>query len=241
MKRRNIILFLLSIVLYVRASAQNTTEKFRHFDSSQMERWRGSRAFRYQKGIVDPPSLWERFKMWLYQKWAEMMSTKEGQFTFWAVVIGLSVFILIFFTYKYMSKTSGMWSKSDKDDLHFSTVQEENIHEINFEQKIKEALDNYNYRLAIRLQYLYILKIWDDRGHITWLSGKTNQDYIREVGHKMDDEAYQLFRQISVAFDFAWYGEHDATLEDYNAVKQIFDQLKNNSFTTSKTKKDERI
>lgn len=169
------------------------------------------------------------------------MTTSRGRTTFWTIVIIVSIAIILFFAFRYMGKTSGIWSKSDKDNLNFESLQEENIHEINFEEKIAQALSTHNYRLAIRLRYLYILKILDDRGVIQWQSGKTNHDYILEVHARGNEQSYALFRQISHAFDFAWYGEHESTLEDYNEVKILFDQLKSDSFTSVKKTVDERI
>lgn len=216
-------------------------DSFRHFDTTQLNEWRNDRAFRYQKSIVPQLTWWDRFKMWLLEKWFEIMSTRGGRTTFWTVVIILSILIIVFFTYRYMGKTSGIWSKSDKNNINLESIEEENIHEINFEEKIAQALSDNNYRLAVRLRYLYILKILDDRESIKWQSGKTNHDYILEVRSNMNEDGYALFRQISIAFDFAWYGEHDATLDDYNSVKTLFDQLKSNSFTATKQLKDERI
>lgn len=169
------------------------------------------------------------------------MSTQTGRTSFWTVVVILSILIIVFIAYRYIGKTSGIWSKSDKSDLEFASIQDENIHEINFEEKIAKALASNNYRLAIRLRYLYILKIMDDREAIKWQAGKTNHDYIQEIRSYMDEQGFSLFKQISIAFDFAWYGEHNATLEDYNDVKGLFDQLKNNSFTSLKKMSDERI
>lgn len=241
MLKKRIIVFVVSCFFSVVAFAQNVTEKLRRFDSSQLQNWKHDRGFQYQKGIIPRITWWDRFKLWLWEKWIDLMSTEGGSRTFWIVMGIISISAIVFLVSKYMGKTSSIWSKSDKDNLDFESLQNENIHEINFEEKIAKALSSNNYRAAIRLRYLYILKTLDDRGTIHWQSGKTNYDYVLEVRSQANDETYQLFKQISIAFDFAWYGEHDATLDNYNDVKSFFDQLQPNSFTTINNNADERI
>lgn len=232
-------LSLIGLCISATAFAQNTLLS-RRFDSTQLQQWKDSRDFQYQKNPIPEIGLWERFKEWLAHLWYEMMSTRTGANTFWTVVILLSIAIIVFFVWKYKG-ANGMWSKSDKGNISLESLQEENIHEINFEEKIAQAISAGKYRLAIRLRYLYILKILDDKGIIKWQAGKTNYDYILEVRATSSEETYTLFKQISIAFDFAWYGEHDATAEDDENVKSIFEKLNNHSFTTLKTKENERI
>ncbi|WP_447640928.1 MULTISPECIES: DUF4129 domain-containing protein [Chitinophagaceae] len=234
-------LFLI-IGLYISTTtfAQNALQS-RHFDSSQLQDWKNQRAFQYHKSPVPEIGLWDRFMEWLAHLWYRMMSTREGVASFWTIIVVLSVAIIVFFIARYKGKTNGMWSKSDKGGLELEALSEENIHKINFEEKIAEAIRTGKYRLAIRLRYLYILKILDDKGAIKWQSGKTNYDYILEVRATSSEETYALFRQISTAFDFAWYGEHDAGKEDDDTVKSIFDQLQNESLTSVKPTANERI
>ncbi len=235
-----ILFSIIGLCVSVTAFAQNAIQT-RRFDSTQLRDWKNSRDFQYQKNPIPEIGLWERFKMWLARLWYEMMSTQAGINTFWTVVIILSVSIIIFFVWKYKGGTTGMWSKSDKGNIDLESLAEENIHEIDFEEKIAQAISAGKYRLAIRLRYLYLLKILDDKGIIKWRAGKTNHDYILEVRSVSSEETYALFRQMSTAFDFAWYGEHNATVDDYENVKTIFDKLNNHSFTTSKTTENERI
>ena len=54
---------------------------------------------------------------------------------------------------------------------------EENIHEANLDDFIRQALEQQNFALAIRLYYLAILKELSLKNTIHWKKDKTNKDY----------------------------------------------------------------
>ncbi|MFT4203817.1 MAG: DUF4129 domain-containing protein [Chitinophagaceae bacterium] len=241
MRNKKFFIFLLSIFFSVGGWAQLAAEQSRHFDTSQLNGWKGQRAFRYDRGQMRELGLWERIQQWLFDIWYSIMRTEAGARTFWIVVVAISLAVIIVIVSKYKGKGGGIWSKSDKNGLELEALPEENIHEINFEEKIGQAIADGKYRLAIRLRYLYLLKILDDKGAIRWQSGKTNYDYIQEVRATSPEETYRIFRQVSTAFDFAWYGEHDATRDDYENVKTLFERLLQGAFKNLKTKAHEEI
>lgn len=81
----------------------------------------------------------------------------------------------------------------------------ENIHELNFNALLDEAVRQQDYRRAIRLYYLRALKQLSDKALIDWQPGKTNHRYIREL----QAQALRLdFEKITALFEYVWYGEH---------------------------------
>ena len=82
-------------------------------------------------------------------------------------------------------------------------IENENNHEITIESKIEDAIENKNYKLAIRLYYLFALKKLTDSGSIEWAPGKSNHDYYYELKRKA---AKEHFSSLSRLFEYAWYG-----------------------------------
>ena len=76
-----------------------------------------------------------------------------------------------------------MFYTGPKSQLPFGTL-EENIHAINFDQAIQDALFRKEFRLAIRLLFLQALKLLADKNHIHWQPGKTNHEYVEELTAK---------------------------------------------------------
>jgi hypothetical protein len=142
---------------------------------------------------------------WNYLKWL-------------LLVIGIGFIVLRIF------KTSlrGMFqSKSATNKVHFMT-KDEDIHEINFEEKITKLVDQKNYKEAIRLSYLRILKQLTDKELIVWKVDKTNLDYVDEIE---DNEMKVAFEKTSVLFEYIWYGEFELVESIFNDAFSEFNKL----------------
>ena len=87
---------------------------------------------------------------------------------------------------------------------------------------IAEAVNQKNYRLAIRYYYLLALKKLTETNHIEWKPQKTNEDYINELqasGYKPD------FVNITKIYDYVWYGEFNVDAIKFESLKLPFQSL----------------
>lgn len=80
----------------------------------------------------------------------------------------------------------------------------ENVHDMNFDALISNALKNRDYRLAIRFLYLKNLKLLSDKEIITWNANKTNYSYQYEI---KNNDLRSKFLETTLIFDYVWYGE----------------------------------
>jgi hypothetical protein len=95
----------------------------------------------------------------------------------------------------------------------------ENIHELDFNTLLDEAVQQQDYRRAIRLYYLHTLKQLTDRELIHWQPGKTNRSYIRELQAKA---LRTDFEKITALFEYVWYGGSRVTEAHFSATRQAF-------------------
>jgi hypothetical protein len=98
-------------------------------------------------------------------------------------------------------------------------VLDENIHEMDFDQLIREATAQNDYRKAIRLLFLHALKILSDKHLVHWEQGKTNHDYLKELNV---DEVKTGFNQLNFYFEHAWYGNFAVSENTFVKVQDIF-------------------
>ena len=93
----------------------------------------------------------------------------------------------------------------------------ENIHEINFQESIKDYERNRDFRYAVRYQFLWVLKILADKNIIEWNPEKTNRDYMSEIKEK---QLQGKFRDATKIFDYVWYGEFEIDENSYHKMKE---------------------
>ena len=99
---------------------------------------------------------------------------------------------------------------------------EENIHESDLERFIRQALEEKNYALAIRLYYLAILKELSLAKAIRWKRDKTNRQYMLEL---QQSPLAPAFTEATRIFEWAWYGNHELSEADYHRLAPKFEAI----------------
>jgi hypothetical protein len=97
---------------------------------------------------------------------------------------------------------------------------EKNIHEADIDKFLREALAANNYRLAVRLYYLAIIKELSLKGKINWQRDKTNGAYLREM--RNNSQLYTTFANITLIFEYVWYSNSNFSKENYEQVSPQF-------------------
>ncbi|MEO1513887.1 MAG: DUF4129 domain-containing protein [Bacteroidota bacterium] len=99
---------------------------------------------------------------------------------------------------------------------------EENIHESDLDDFIRQALSQGNYPVAIRLYYLAVIKELSLNKKIKWKRDKTNRDYQNEL---RDGAFFQPFRQATRIFERVWYGNGQLDRNSFDELEPIFRKL----------------
>jgi len=150
---------------------------------------------------------------------------------FWAAVfkwtiVGMAISIFAVLLYNVLGsgsifKPKGKKVTTKKDTFSIETI-EANIHESDLDQHIREALQQNNYTLAIRLYYLAVIKELSLHKLIKWKRDKTNRDYLREMRPTALFTPYQDTTRI---FERVFYGEAKIQEHDFVLLKPRFVEL----------------
>ena len=117
----------------------------------------------------------------------------------------------------------GLFGRTSKELQKYSLSQND-IHGISFDDAIEEAINDGNYRLATRLQYLQALKNLSDKGYIDWRINKTNSDYLAEISGRPFNN---MFSRLTFNFEYTWYGEMQVSKEQFSDIRSQFQQFNN--------------
>lgn len=132
------------------------------------------------------------------------------------VVLAAVVFIIL--------TRLGLFSNKKVKTITYETLEEieENLHESDLERFLREALEQGNYKAAVRIYYLMIIKKFSEEGIIAWRKEKTNHQYVSET---YDTPLYEPFRQATVAFEEVWYGDHKVDRTHFEKLQPSFQRL----------------
>ncbi len=194
----------------------------RSFGPEKIKAYNDDKDFQYNRYKEPPKSLWERFWEWFWNKIESMLSTEGGSAAFKTVLILVSVLILGFFIYKLTGMSKAGLFKRNAGDVSGYSITDEDIHSINFDQAIDQAIQTNNYRLAVRLLYLQSLKKLADKNLINWQLNKTNIAYMLEL----QGSNYQYtFNNLTFQFENNWYGDMPIDETEFKAVHEQFKQF----------------
>ena len=142
----------------------------------------------------------------------------------WAIVIYILGAALVVYLIIWLNKSDSMWVFSrNRGNIQDYEIKHEDIHSINYEEEIQFALKNKQYRAAIRLLYLRSLRDLSEANKIKWSDGKTNYDYFLEIE---SGEMRNAFADLSMQFNYVWYGNYTPNMEIYSHAEEKYKTLK---------------
>jgi hypothetical protein len=147
---------------------------------------------------------------------------KAGQFFLIAFIIALVAGLLYFLIGQGLFLQNKAVA-AQKTDFNIADI-ENNLHETDLERFLRQALANTDYRAAIRLYYLSILKAYSLSEIIAWKKDKTNNEYLTEV-RRSESPTYRDFREATLTFERVWYGEMRIEAVDYTKIQTNFERL----------------
>ena len=216
-----------SDALSVKVDSCNVVQK--KFDAKALNKYKSDKDFDYsENNIVKDPTLIERLFNWLsrqllrFLEWIFGVKYAKGIFgnilmVTPYIIVGVLMFLLIKFFLK-VNSNSIISSASNKSVVAI-TEDEELIRSKDLLKLIQQAIDQKNYRLAIRFYYLNTIKQLEDKELISWEQQKTNEDYIKEISK----ESIKLaFIDLTRLYDFVWYGNFEINEKKFERVITTF-------------------
>ncbi len=142
-----------------------------------------------------------------------------AQTIFFILVIGILGYLL----FRLLSGSMGPRDKKIEGSTTYSVLSpEENIQESDLELFLQGALKQKEFKLALRIYYLMVIKELSVQQLIDWKKDKTNAEYVRELSGRQ----YQKeFRLITIAYERVWYGDTELKEPDFESAIPAFNNL----------------
>lgn len=148
----------------------------------------------------------------------------QGSNTLKIIFFSIAILALVFVIWKIVQAQMKLKNPKVRKKIEHIDEVIEDIHETDLERFLREALASDNYKMAIRVYYLMIIKDLSDKKMITWKKDKTNNAYVREM---RTTEYYQNFRDITRDFERSWFGEKEIQQADFQKLQPQFEGFVN--------------
>ncbi len=138
------------------------------------------------------------------------------------ILLAVVVFVMLLVVYlgqnnaMVFRRTRTVAAQGEEDEF------DKDIFSISYDKEIGRAEQEGNYRMAIRLRFLRLLKTMSERQIIRYLQERTNLDYLMQL-HGTD--WYRSFFPLVRHFEYSWYGKFEVNADQYARVKADFDEI----------------
>ena len=187
------------------------TLRFRRLEDNRIKALREDKAFWYAN---------ETFKK--REKKKERINFMVHPFfqtLLWLVIIGGFVTFLILYLY---NSNAGLFRKSSNIADEEADIETNDIFSINYQKEIDKAVGMNNYRLAVRLLFMRLLRNLSDQHIIQYRQDNTNFDYMMQL-HSTG--MYPGFFRLARNYEYSWYGQFNIDKEKYSIIKKEFENF----------------
>jgi len=137
----------------------------------------------------------------------------------YAVVTGI-VILLIYFIVRNISLDLHIKRAKVEENLEKPV---ENIEELDIQALLERAIKAGDFKLAVRLYYLRLLKNLHEQKVIVWKKDKTNRDYLSELFSR--DFFFDEIKRLTLSYESVWYGDHMLRSESFRNLTDRFESL----------------
>ena len=146
----------------------------------------------------------------------------------WGVllILLLIIILVLVLVFLFLSKDKDTTISKEKiDDLIPTEIPRSEL-----ERMLDQAIASKDYRKAIRIYFIFIIKDLTEKGWIVWHKRKTNMSYLREMKKR---PFYKEFSKVVSIYEVVWYGKRVVSEADYYAIeptlKQTLNEITNHS------------
>ena len=174
---------------------------------------------------------WTRFKRWLNMQWNYFQQWLFGDYepgAFVKFIIQVLPYLLIFlllifviWLFNKLNPGSKILSKQKRSEV-FISEEEALVKNEDLPALIKAAIENGQYREAVRYYYLNELRKMDQLKLIDYQFQKTNRDYTIEI---LKPELKKQFIEITRWYEYIWYGNFNVAEKDFLIALKGFEKM----------------
>lgn len=138
----------------------------------------------------------------------------------WLVIIAGFVTFLVIFLSNSNTRLFRKTSKINDEEINPVTS---DIFSINYQAEINKAAAAGNYRFAVRLMFLRLLRELSDTGKIQYRQDGTNFDYMMQLH---GTNLYGDFSRLTRHYEYSWYGQFAIDTEKYGHIANDFENFR---------------
>lgn len=210
-------------------------------DPDKINSYKEDSAFNYLTEVTND-SWWTRFKRWVGMRYRQLLEYLFQDYqanSILAFFLRILPYIIIglvigFIIWLFIRLNPGQSILGTPEGGQVYSNEEENlIKSTDISGFIEKAINDGNYRLAVRYYYLQLLKQLNEKGIIDYEYQKTNSEYLSQIN---EDAVRQPVKRLMRIYDYIWYGSFEVLPDDFSLAQKAFQDMESTVLKSSNEK-----
>ncbi len=146
-------------------------------------------------------------------------SMSGGLGPFGYILLGCFGLVLIYLIYRLFLNSERKGSKITPDTLNLEELNPSEIPLTELQRLLQEALEKQDYRGAVRIYFIFIVRGLVQNNAISWKKEKTNFHYLMEMSGNIQ---YDDFNKAVSYFEIIWYGKRELDASKFGQISPFF-------------------
>lgn len=138
----------------------------------------------------------------------------------WITIVSIFVAAVIYFL---LSNRINFFSRKAANAHSEEATAEDDLHNASHDSLLAKYIAQNNYRLAVRVLYLQLLKMLSERSIISYQPQFTNTHYLQQLSAT---SLYGDFFKVTRYYEYIWYGEFPVSEDTFRKVSNDFANMK---------------
>lgn len=195
-------------------------------DENFLKTYREDKDFDYRRELVNEgwlDKLLDRLRIFFSRNSPSFSTRFLPEWLIMPLKICVAIVVVFFICWFVRKKWISPFGRKEEHLLDSSPGIGERVDDVSYSSLLAKAVENKDYTLAVRIDYLYTLHLLNFRGIIRWGEYKTNLTYWSEIH---DVHLKNKFRDLSRIFDYVCYGEFDVDTSVYHQIASQFNNFR---------------
>lgn len=194
--------------------------------ADSIKSWKSRKEFRYVRNLDSLLKVSQEEDAFNQNKAVSRPSILEWIFNSpilkWMLWIIAAIFLIAVLS--QLIKNKGRFKRAFAKGIEmFEETSEAQTLDQDFDKQLQTAINNKDYRLAIRYQFLKTLKNLRDKELIDFAPDKTNSRYVHELPERFRND----FAGLILNYEYIWYGNFKPTADQYVQLNKKYSIFNN--------------
>lgn len=151
------------------------------------------------------------------------VKSRDGSFVNILLYLGIAVLFALLIAVLIKADVIKVGKRNVKLNPIYDADNPEELVLTELEKELNRAAEDNNYNRCLRYEFLMLLEKLQSLGLIRWHKYNTNGEYLNQL---ISYKYHKAIRNLTIVYEYYWYGEHILSLEDYEKLAVSFNQLK---------------